>query len=200
MANQRLYMGVEDGAWQASRKRKSKGSVQTPDLNFPAVGSDAIIPLGLVNSRVNKLDGSTESTGIVWRRLSRDKREEVTLRMQDWRRLRVVAPTGNNENAMSVQQGFWAPKAVLEVRSLCELHHPWVVSLLETRVFSDRVDGLVRSLGMEGGFRLVSYGQSEGLALLWSQDVMVQLESYDKLHIDVTVRLTHLHSQESGGL
>lgn len=46
-----------------ARKRKSKVSnapAQTPDLNIPLQGSSAIVPVGLVNSRVNQIDGSAE--------------------------------------------------------------------------------------------------------------------------------------------
>lgn len=48
------------------RKRKSKVSgpgAQTPDLNIPLEVSNAIVPAGLVNSRVSQLDGSGESSG-----------------------------------------------------------------------------------------------------------------------------------------
>jgi hypothetical protein len=81
-------------------------------------------------------------------------------------------------------RGLGQLEAVRELCSLCELHRPWVVFLSETRFFNDRVDGLVRTLGMKGG-----------IALLWSPEVEVRLESYDKLHIDVTV---HPISSELG--
>lgn len=85
-------------------------------------------------------------------------------------------------------RGLGRPKVVREIRSLCELHRPWLVFLSETRFFNDRVDGLVRTLGLERGVGVGCYGRGGGLALLWSREVMVQLESYDKVHIDVTVR------------
>jgi hypothetical protein len=37
--------------------------MQTPDLNIPLAGSNVIVPTGLVNSRVNQLDGSVERNG-----------------------------------------------------------------------------------------------------------------------------------------
>ena len=86
-------------------------------------------------------------------------------------------------------RGLGQSEAVQELRSLCELHRPWVVFLSETRYFDDRVDGLVRSLGMEGCVGVGSLDRGGGLALLWSREVVVKLESYDKLHIDVTVQL-----------
>jgi hypothetical protein len=42
---------------------------------------------------------------------------------------------------------------------------------------------------MAGGYGVGSFGRGGGLALLWSQEVEVKLESYDKHHIDVTAKL-----------
>lgn len=84
-------------------------------------------------------------------------------------------------------QGLGRPEAVRELYSLCELHRPWVVFLSETRFFGNKVDGLMGILSMEGGIGVVMYGRGGGLALLWSREVEVKLESYNKLHIDVTV-------------
>ena len=47
------------------------------------------------------------------------------------------------------------------------------------------MDGLIRTLRMKGGFGVGSFGQGGGLALLWSQEVEVKLESCDKHHIDI---------------
>ena len=93
-------------------------------------------------------------------------------------------------------RGLGRPEAVREVHSLCELHCPWVVFLSETRFFSDRVDGLVSTLGMEGGFGVGTRGQGGGLALLWSREVTVKLESYDRLHVDVTIRAVSSQFEE----
>jgi hypothetical protein len=43
---------------------------------------------------------------------------------------------------------------------------------------------------MAGGYGVGSFGRGGGLALLWSNEVEVKLESYNKLHIDVTVTLS----------
>lgn len=62
--NRSLNMEVDEQDRQ-QRKRKSKPSshaMHTPDLNEPAA-SNAIIPAGLVNSRVNQLDSGSESSG-----------------------------------------------------------------------------------------------------------------------------------------
>lgn len=87
-------------------------------------------------------------------------------------------------------RGLGRPEAVQEVCSLVELHRPCVVFLSETRLFDDRADGLVRSLGTTGGFGVGSLGRGGGLALLWNHEVDVKLESYNKNHIDVTVTMS----------
>ena len=64
-AGRKLDMDGADNARIPDRKWKSKRSgpeLQTPDLNVP-VGSNDIVPIGLVNSRVFQLDSGAESTG-----------------------------------------------------------------------------------------------------------------------------------------
>lgn len=84
-------------------------------------------------------------------------------------------------------RGLGQPEAVRELRSLIKLHRPSVVFLFETRLFDNRVDGLLRSFGLHNGFGVGSFGRGGGLALLWTHDVKVKLQAYDKLHIDVMV-------------
>jgi hypothetical protein len=62
-----------------------------------------------------------------------------------------------------------------------------VVFLLETHFFSDMVDGLRHALGFANGVGVGTQGRGGGLALLWSDEVCVKLQSYDKLHIDVAM-------------
>jgi len=57
----------------------------------------------------------------------------------------------------------------------------------ETRLFSNNVEGLRRSLGFPNGVGVGTFGHGGGLALLWMNEVCVKLQSYDKLHIDVVV-------------
>lgn len=84
-------------------------------------------------------------------------------------------------------RGLGRSEAVQEVRSLTQLHRPVVVFLSETRLFSNNVEGLKRSLGYRNGLGVGSFGRGGGLALLWSHEIQVRLLSYDKLHIDVVV-------------
>lgn len=61
----KLFAQGEEGLRAQQRKRKSNmpgETDQTLDLNLP-VDSNAIVSVGLVNSRVSQLDGDTEASG-----------------------------------------------------------------------------------------------------------------------------------------
>jgi hypothetical protein len=77
----KLQLNVDDNKKQVARKRKSKQgglALQTPDLNEP-VGSNAIVPVGLVNSRVYQLDtGSESSTGVLEETLKKQRRGSLS--------------------------------------------------------------------------------------------------------------------------
>lgn len=49
------------------------------------------------------------------------------------------------------------------------------------------MDVLKRSLGFAHGLGVGSFRRGGGLALFWTSDIDVKLQSYYKLHIDVTV-------------
>ena len=65
-AGKQLFGQEEEMVKSGQRKRKSKGTgpaMQTLDLNIPVDASNAIVPVGIVNSRVNQLDGAAENSG-----------------------------------------------------------------------------------------------------------------------------------------
>lgn len=84
-------------------------------------------------------------------------------------------------------RGLGQPEAARELPSMIKLHRPSLVFLSVTRLFDNSVDGLLRSLGLHNGYGVGSFGRGGGLALLWTHDVRVKLQTYDKLHIDVMV-------------
>jgi hypothetical protein len=84
-------------------------------------------------------------------------------------------------------RGLGWPEAVQEVRSFIQLHRPTLVFLSETRLFNNLVDGLKRDFGLPNGIGVGTFGRGGGLALLWTHEVCVKLQSYDKLHIDVMI-------------
>lgn len=62
-----------------------------------------------------------------------------------------------------------------------------IVFLSETRRFDNNVDGPVHYFGLQNGIGVGSFGRGGGLALLWSHEVKIKVQSCDKLHIDVAV-------------
>ena len=84
-------------------------------------------------------------------------------------------------------RGLGQPEAVQEVCSLVALHRPALVFLSETRIFDNSVEYLKRKLNFPNGVGVGSFGRGGGLALLWTHEVCVKLQSYNKLHIDVAV-------------
>lgn len=65
-ASKQLDMQDVENGRPLPRKRKSKvnnPSTQTPDLNIPLQTTNAIVPVGLVTSRVNQLDGNADNIG-----------------------------------------------------------------------------------------------------------------------------------------
>jgi len=76
-ASRKLDMIDEEGRRPGPRKRKSKGATlatHTPDLNIPVDGSSALVPAGLVSSRVNQMDPGAESGGSMIETLKKQKR------------------------------------------------------------------------------------------------------------------------------
>lgn len=84
-------------------------------------------------------------------------------------------------------RGLGRSEAVQEVCSLIQLHRPAMVFLSETRKFSNDVQVLRQSFGFANGVGVGSLGRGGGLALLWTNEICVKLETSDKLHIDVKV-------------
>lgn len=95
-----LDLQVGEKQRQPPRKRKNKGAGstdQTPDLNIPLTGSTAIVPAGLVNSRVNQLDGTVDSGGESMIETLKKQRRGTNQNVRS-RRLRAAIPAGSNEN------------------------------------------------------------------------------------------------------
>jgi hypothetical protein len=182
-----LFQGVRQETQIVAKKRKSKQSgpspYQKPDLNL-SVNNPPLIPARLVHSQVNQIVGQGEGSGGASVELLK-KQNGVQLQ----RRIGGGYEWQPSPDAMKILclncRGLDQPEAVCEVRSVIKLHRPVVVFLSETRLFYDRVDVLKQSFGFPCGLGVGSYGRGGGLAMLWSNEVKIKLQSSDKLHIDV---------------
>lgn len=131
---------------------------QPLDLNLPMEPTTAIVPIGLVESHVNQLDASSDCSGDSM--IETLKRQERYLPNCKIGSDCAGQPPPSTMKILCLNcRGLGQSEAVRELRSLCELHRPWVVFLSETRFFSDRVDGLVSALNMAGGFGVGCYGR-----------------------------------------
>ncbi|KAL0456837.1 UNVERIFIED_CONTAM: putative mitochondrial protein [Sesamum latifolium] len=85
-------------------------------------------------------------------------------------------------------QGFGNPWTVRGLGDLLGVHKPHLVFLVETKCFVSQIEKLKRSLNLFG-FCVEPRGKSGGLALLWQKLVDVQLQSFSRYHIDVSIKL-----------
>ena len=100
MAGKQLFADGNDVGKAVYWKRKSKGAgaiTQTPDLNLPVDPASAIIPSGLVNSRVQELGGNSESNGESMIETLKKQRRSIIQPARS-AALRMAAPAGHNEN------------------------------------------------------------------------------------------------------
>ena len=81
-------------------------ATQTLDLNIPLAGSNAIVPIGLVNSRVSQLDANVDSSSDSMIETLKKQKRGYTPNA----RLAVAAsssPVGRHENIMPELLGSW---------------------------------------------------------------------------------------------
>ncbi|CAM8965691.1 unnamed protein product [Rhodiola kirilowii] len=84
-------------------------------------------------------------------------------------------------------RGVGGPRAVRSLNDVVRTHRPSLLGLIETKKEDGDWEFLKSKLGFRGCFAVGSQGRSGGLALLWSDDVEVNLVSYSASHIDVKV-------------
>ncbi|KAL0385614.1 UNVERIFIED_CONTAM: hypothetical protein Sradi_2955700 [Sesamum radiatum] len=83
--------------------------------------------------------------------------------------------------------GIGAPWTVRALKDMVHSLNPDLVFLMETKITTQKIDSLKRSLDMHR-ICVNSVGRSGGLALLWRRSVMVTIQSYSPCHIDATVQ------------
>jgi hypothetical protein len=67
--------------------------------------------------------------------------------------------------------------------------HPQLLFLMETKVFTGRLQKLKFGFGFDGLITVDPVGRSGGLALLWKETHFVELKNFSRRHISVTIRL-----------
>ena len=84
-------------------------------------------------------------------------------------------------------QGLGNPKAVRALHNMVKMKGPKVLFLLETKLDSGRMEGVIIKLGYDNVFSVPSMGRSGGLALLWKTEAEIIIQNYSQHHIDAHV-------------
>ncbi|KAL0302975.1 UNVERIFIED_CONTAM: hypothetical protein Sradi_6165600 [Sesamum radiatum] len=85
-------------------------------------------------------------------------------------------------------KGMGNPWTVKGLRDLLRDNNPHLVFLAETKCSTSQIENLKKQLNLFG-FYVDSKGKSGDLALLWQKSVDVQLQSFSRYHIDVSIQL-----------
>jgi hypothetical protein len=83
--------------------------------------------------------------------------------------------------------GLGNPETVQELQTLVKVEVPQVVFVMETRLDVRSIEWLRIKLGFHGALGVNRARFGGGLALLWSNEVSVQIQSYSPSHIDAEI-------------
>lgn len=81
-------------------------------------------------------------------------------------------------------RGLGNPRTVRELTSLVRSYKPGIVGLLETRTNKIKFDHIRHQLGFKNVFIVDRQGIGGGLALLWKDDVDLNIRNFSNYHID----------------
>lgn len=84
-------------------------------------------------------------------------------------------------------RGLGNPRAVRCLGELLKTHKPTVVFLIETLVDKNRMEGLRRKFGYDSCFAVDVRGRSGGLAAMWKNNDLVDIQSYSDHHIEMQI-------------
>ncbi|KAG8474111.1 hypothetical protein CXB51_033599 [Gossypium anomalum] len=90
-------------------------------------------------------------------------------------------------------RGLGSPQAVQRLRHLLKQHNPQMVFLMKTKIDKKCMEKIRRSCGFLNGIDVEADGSCGGLSLAWKGEIMVQLRSFSKSHIDVMITEVNSH-------
>ena len=73
------------------------------------------------------------------------------------------------------------------LRNYVRRWNPYLVFLMETKANVKRMEKVKYKLGFSNGLFVPNKGRSGGLALLWSKEVSLEIQSYSPHHIDAII-------------
>lgn len=84
-------------------------------------------------------------------------------------------------------RGLGKDRMFREAKNVLQRYKPQIVFFCETKLELKRMRRISESLNFENCFEVGREGMGGGLALLWSSEVTVHIQSYSKHHIDSVV-------------
>jgi exonuclease III len=86
-------------------------------------------------------------------------------------------------------RGLGNPQTVRDLHRLVKEKRPSLVFLMETKSQSIRLEKVRVRIGFDNVFVVNSVGKSGGLALLWRNDICVEIQNYSRHHINAVVSM-----------
>jgi exonuclease III len=90
-------------------------------------------------------------------------------------------------------RGLGNPRTVRDLCRLVKEKKPNLVFLIETKLRTDKLERIRIRIGFNSVFGVDSVGRSGGLALLWSDEISVEVQNYSRLHVNALVCLSSRH-------
>ena len=85
-------------------------------------------------------------------------------------------------------QGLGNPQTVRDLRRMVKVKRPTLVFMMETKLRQRKMEKIRCSLGFHNLFVVDSIGKSGGLALLWKEEVGLEIQNYRRRHIQAIVK------------
>ena len=84
-------------------------------------------------------------------------------------------------------RGLGNPRSVRVLRELVQHWKPNIVILSETKMKKYQMEKVKFKIGLMNGLIVPSVGRSGGLAMLWSRDIKLEVQSYSRNFVDAVV-------------
>ena len=84
-------------------------------------------------------------------------------------------------------RGLGNPRSVRVLRELVQRWKPNIVILSETKMKKYQMENVKFKIGLMNGLIVPSVRRSGGLAMLWSRDIKLEVQSYSRNFVDAVV-------------
>ena len=85
-------------------------------------------------------------------------------------------------------RGLGNTRTFHELKDILQKHQPRIIFLCETKLEYGHMMNTGKRLGLDNCFAVCRSGMGGGLAMLWNEDLDLEIASYSSHHIDAIVR------------